>query len=328
MDRGSSEQELWEEEVVADHRWGRFSLWFDVDDHRGSQQLEELRELWKSAQPFDPSSRRIVEQIRSVEICNWNLERSILALCGAIGKKEPTPLPIGHMSSVCEERWRKLWAYYYTLRNWLPHGLPSGYQIVLGMCDPESVVQNHIMRMLGEGNDLKKLYVLRFCLCLERWLGGYPGGESPQMKAHDAAVSAVEEEIRKRDPHREVVPESALIADGDGRLEPCNHKAFRRYDIILSSIGSGTWRAAMPVSGVDGFDRAATLEKYLSPIESWIRGVRPEVGDEANELIGRIYSLLGGRDPVKVFLASLLVSLLRSQQLAAVKLAETRAKKS
>ena len=50
--------------------------------------------------------------------------------------------------------------------------------------------------------------------------------------------------------------------------------------------------------------------------------------DVKDELGNKIIGALGEADDTKVFLASLLVSLLRSQQIAARKLAESRMKQS
>jgi hypothetical protein len=76
----------------------------------------------------------------------------------------------------------------------------------------------------------------------------------------------------------------------------------------------------MPMRGTDGFDRAATLEEYLLPIEKWIEGSTGGEGALAEDIQAR----LAARDGAKVFLASLLVSLLRSQQLVSRQLAESR----
>lgn len=321
-------REAWEEELFAMHRWGRFSFWFEQDDERGKEEHRRLKKLWKAAQPLDDSCRAIMKQIISLEICNWKLEESILALCDAIGKKEPAKIGIGHYSSITDDRWQKVWAYYLTLRIWLIEGGRGGNEILLSACDPDRSIQNHILEMLGEKSKLKELYVERFSLCLERWLGGYPSQDSAQMKAHNAAVSVIEEEIKKLDPESEVVHELVLKSDGDGRLQPCNHKAFRRYDLIISSIGAGKWRAKMGKRGTNGFERAETLKKYLSPIESWINGQGKKKEDRENELFNRIHAYLGEQNDSKLFLASLLVSLLRSQQLAAKKLAENRMKET
>lgn len=314
---------MWEREVLAQHRWGRHG-------DMASEELARLRKLWEAAQPVNQSCETIMEQIVALEICNWNLEESILALCTAIGKKEPAKLGIGHMKSMSEERWKKAWAYCLTLRNWLPCEIRSGYETLLKIYDPDKSIQNHVLDLLGERNDLKELYVERLCLCLEFKLGGGYPRVSAQAKVHDVAASAVEEEIKKRDPESSIL--NAFLFDSEyntyAGLELCHHKFFRRCDIIISSIGASKWRKAMPMKGTDGFERAATLEKYLSPIESWIESGGKVMEHKEGELFDKIHTLLGKPDDIKLFLASLLVSLLRSQQLHSEKLAKSRVKKS
>lgn len=302
------------------HRWGRFGFWFEKEDPRGKEAQTMLKELWSKAQPFDESANAVMKQIMSLEICNWKLEDSIIALCEAIGKKNPTELPIGHMASITKERWEKFWVYYLTLRNFIPHEAKNGYEMLLKTYDPDKSVQNHILGMLGERDKLKEIYVERLSLCLERYLAGFPAEESPWMKGHNSAVAAIDAEIKKLDPESKVVHEAVLKDDGSGRLQPCSHKAFYRYDLIISSIGAGKWREAMGRRKTDGFERADMLEKYLAPIEAWTLGRKYE----QNELADKINNLLGKPDGVKVFLASLLVSLLRPQQLAAQELAKQR----
>jgi len=148
-----------------------------------------------------------------------------------------------------------------------------------------------------------------------------------QRKPHDAAVAVVEYEIRKLNPDGLILNalnlcgEGVPTPEGNGRLNPCSHKLFRRYDIIISSIGAGKWRGAMPLRGTDGFEREKVLEKYLVPIEAWINRSRKKRKDKISL---RIEHLLGKPDSVKIFLSSLLVSLLRAQQLAAHNRAEKR----
>jgi len=310
---GTPPREAWEDEVFYGHRWGPHG-------EKAHEEHARLKKLWDAAQPFPAECRNALDDIIALEICNWNLEESILELCSAIGGKRPPAFPIGHM--VSEDRWKTIWAYYFTCRDWLANAPQNGYRPLLRMCDADGVTQNHVLGLLGEKDELKALYVERFCLCLAFWIGEWCGREFAYAKAHNAAVSALEEEIRKRDPQGQIL--NAMKGEGDGRLQPCGHKAFRRYDIILSSIGTGKWRAAMPMRGTDGFERAATLEAYLSPIEAWIEGPACAGGEGA--LAEDIHARLGARDGAKVFLASLLVSLLRSEQLAARQLAESRSK--
>ncbi len=253
--------EPWEREVPFWHRWGQHG------EGRVAEELARLQRLRQPVPPLGPPHSVVLEQILALEICNWRLEGSILMLCRAIGEGAPARLAIGHLASLSEERWRAVWAYDLTLRAWLRGEGPSGYHPLLSSCDPEGKTRSHVLGFLGERDRLKELYVERFCLLLEYWLGGSAPQDSPQTQAHAAAVTAVEEEIARLAPDRDIL--RAMEGDGDGKLQPCHHKAFRRYDIILSSIGCGSWRAAMPVRGTDGLERAETLETLLSPLRVW-----------------------------------------------------------
>jgi len=312
MQTPSTTPETWRHEILARHRWGQHG-------GRAADELSRLNMLWEAAQPLDPRSTEIIEQITALEICNWDLEDSILALCEAIGAMKSANRPIGHLASVGDQRWLQVWAYYASLRDWLPTQGRSGYQSLLRAVDPDRTTRAHVLGMLGERDQLRELYVERFCLCLENWLGGYHFPDSVQAKAHSAAVAAVEDEIRVLDPEGQIL--GAMEGEGDGRLQPCHHKAFRRYDIIISSIGVGAWRAVMPAVGTDGFGRAVAVEKFLAPIEMWI-GAQGKPPPEGSPLAARIFGLLGAPDSAKLFLAALLASLLRAQQLAAKQRAE------
>jgi len=333
MTAHSSNNELheWERELLAVHRWGRIRKWFPEhidwwEDERIAHEHAHLNNLWEKAQPLDKQSEDILRAIMALEICNWNLEESILALCRAIGSKEAPHLRIGHSSSITDERWRKVWAYYLTLKNWLPNsGRSTGYDTLLSCCDPEGEIREHVLGMLGGSTEVKRLYVERICLNLEYWLGGfYPEG-SPQLGTYNAAVEALEKEIAKLDPDPEMLEWMRL--DGKrGWIEVCHHKAFRRFDIHISSIGAGGWRGAVPHGSASGLDRAETLEGYLSAIEAWTKGSRVSENPPDDVLSQEILDLLGEPDDTKLFLTSLLVSLLRSQQIAARRRAEKRLK--
>lgn len=305
-------REKWEEEVFAGHRWGR-------QGEKAAAEHGRLRKLWDAAQPVSDATRKTIEQIVWLEICNWKLEESVVALCRAIGTGRPAEMSIGHTASITRERWDQAWQYLAALRNWRARGRAGSYAALAAKFDPAGETQQRVDGMLGERDDLKELYVERFCLCLERWLQDWLGPNSLLLCGHRAAVAALEEEIRKRDPDTRIL--DAMRGDGDGRLQLCSHKAFRRYDIILSSIGSGKWRGAMPERGTDGLDRADLLASYIDPIDAWIRkGQQAESGPGCT-----IVPLLGKPDDTKRFLASLLVSLLRSQELTARTIAESRA---
>ena len=103
----SSDNELsrWERELLADHRWGRMKKWFPNrpelwEEERAAREHARLRELWSRAQPLDKSCEETLNAVMALEICNWNLEQSILGLCRAIGTKQPPHLRIGHGYSI------------------------------------------------------------------------------------------------------------------------------------------------------------------------------------------------------------------------------------
>jgi len=75
----------------------------------------------------------------------------------------------------------------------------------------------------------------------------------------------------------------------------------------------------MPERGTDGLERAEAVEKHIAPIEAWLEGKPP-----ADEFARDVFERLGEPDPLKTFLASLLVSLMRSQALSARGLAQSR----
>jgi hypothetical protein len=155
-------REAWEDEVVAGHRWGQYG-------DRANQEYACLKALWDTIQPVSDDTRGIIDQIVSLEICNWRLEESIMMIGDAIGRGIPSELGIGHGRSMTAERWQEYWAYYLSLRKWLNKGLPNGYPPFLVLCDPDGQVEMRLTDMLGERTQIKGLYVERLCLCLERW---------------------------------------------------------------------------------------------------------------------------------------------------------------
>ena len=157
---------------------------------------------------------------------------------------------------------------------------------------------------------------------LEYWLGGFFPEASAQFITYETAVEKLENEIIKVDPDSETL--EWIRIENRGWIEICHHKAFRRFDINISSISAGKWRGVMSLRGTDGLERAATVEKYLIPIEFWIQGLKQSNDSPDREFFNSVYDLLGEKDDTKMFLASLLVSLLRPQQVAAKLRAEKR----
>lgn len=309
-------EEIWEKELKAFYRWG--------ETESAREEHMKLKQLWKKIQPLSDSSHRIMELIIGLEICNWNLENSILALCEAIGKDRLPSIRIGHRQSLTDARWKKVWGYYFSLKRWLnPHkGINVGYETLLRVCDPSGEIEKHVNRFLGKKDELKELYVERLCLAFEH-ITSFFSLDSAQGKSYQAAVLAIEGEIKKHE-YDENILKALELNRVDGRLQPCNHKVFRRFDILISSIGKRKWRAGIPLRGTDGFARASTVDNYLLPIQSWIEGKGKSHEGEASE----IHDLLGERDDTKIFLISLLDSLLRAQQSRARKIAESHSKES
>ena len=307
-------KESWEEELQAGHRWGA--------TEKAEEELAKLRDLWNEAQPLDGSSSMIMKLIISLEICNWKLEESIIALCKAIGEKKPPSIGIGHGQSLTDDRWKRIWAYHLSPKQWLsPHkGINVGFGTLLRICDPSGEVENHVYTLLGDKDELKELYVQRLCLAFDYVTSFFPV-DSAQGKSYQVAVSAIKDEIKKHDYDKNIL-KALELNSVDGRLQPCHHKVLRRFDILISSIGKGKWRGSIPLKGIDGFARADLLEQYLAPIQYWVEGKKKPEGYETSEIFDKIHGLLGESDNSKIFLASLLVSLLRSQQIRACNISE------
>lgn len=70
------------------------------EEERIAHEHAHLKMLWEKARPLDKQSEDILRATLALEICNWNLEESILALCRAIGKKKAPPSGSGtHLPS-------------------------------------------------------------------------------------------------------------------------------------------------------------------------------------------------------------------------------------
>ncbi len=160
--------------------------------------------------------------------------------------------------------------------------------------------------LLGAWTPVKSLYVERFCLTLEYWLRGWYEMTDGGVIGLRAAIAAIEQEIRRHGQADEALLQ-AMHPD-TGALFPCLHKLFRRFDIILSSIGGGRWRAGMPENGGSRAERLATSERFLAPMAAWLEHAPPY-----DDFAATLHHDLGAHTPTKNFLVALLISLLRSQ---------------
>ncbi|MHA2093143.1 MAG: hypothetical protein ACW98F_00680, partial [Candidatus Hodarchaeales archaeon] len=168
----------------VESEWKEAVNWFYSDKEVKVKELQKLDELWKEAQTMADEELYAISQITWLSRCNWNLEPSINSLIEAIGKGERASLRIGHNYSITEDRWKKVWAYYFTLKQWLhPQGRYTGIHTLLGFCDPENIIKSHIVDLLGNKTKLKALYVELFSYFLEFQLMGknHPGDSAKSI---------------------------------------------------------------------------------------------------------------------------------------------------
>ena len=299
--------EQWEQEVLAGHRWQQ------LGDDTATIEIKQLRGLRAAVGNLSSEQQSILAQVIGPEICNWALFETISRVCSIIGSGEPDTKGTGHIATVTPERWRKIWAYYLACRQWLARQARpgAGYQAMLELCDPQGSIQHHVERLLGQRDSLKELWLERFCVCLEAWLDDLPPQGQPRKLSLEVAARSLEKRILQEESQPRV-PFDMIRLDDHSILQPCHHKLFRRYDIILSSIGDGQWRKSMPVCGTDGLDRADKLEPCLSALEQWL-AAEQATASPASDLHAR----LGQPDSFKRFAVALLVSLLRAQQISA-----------
>ena len=301
--------EQWEQEVLAGHRWQQ------LGDDTATIEIKQLRGLRAAVGNLSSEQQSILAQVIGPEICNWALFETISRVCSIIGSGEPDTKGTGHLATVTPERWRKIWAYYLACRQWLvERARPrASYQLMLKLCDPQGSILHHVERLLGQRDSLKEFWVERFCVCLEAWLDDLPPQGQPRKMTLEVAACSLEKRILKEEPQPRV-PFDMIRLDDCSILQPCHHKLFRRYDIILSSIGDGQWRKSMPVRGSDGLDRADKLQPYLAALDQWLATDQPTA---AAPPAGDLYARLGRPDSFKRFAVALLVSILRAQQISA-----------
>lgn len=310
----------WEDELYAGHRWGACGIGAGIHHSDvADSEYAVLKDMHDRAGELSEAGRAIAEQICRLEICNYRLETSLQAICNAIGHMRPVPWSVGHRESVTTGRWRSIWAYLVSLRYWLGRHdrIPCGHEDVLSALDPGGRCHRHVMAMLGEPDELKVLRVERLCLRVEFILEGMPGPETIRGKLLREAARKLQrttEAATGDDAFERGFGPHVRLANL-GELSPCHHKLFRRLDILISSIGQGEWRMAIPYKGTDGFERADLLDTFLVPIRGWIAGEAPAGPDEW--LANQVHGLLRSRTHERLFLAALLESLMRSQQVIA-----------
>jgi hypothetical protein len=299
----------------AESEWKEAVNWFYSDEEIKIKELPKLDKLWKKAQPMTNEELYAVRQITWLSRCNWNLEPIMKSLIEAIGKGENSNLRIGHNYSITEDRWKKAWAYYLSLKKWLPvQGRYNGIPILLDFCDPKKTIRSHIIDLLGEKTTLKELYVEIFSYSLEFHLLGSHPDDKAKIIATNAAVDSLIGEVKKKDFDEMILAAIQINPEvpSVGKLswyEICHHKFFRRCDLILSSIGENEWRGTFKEKGPEREELKELLLRYSLALEAWISN--HEINDEFSK---KNHKLLGEQTSKKLFQVSLLNAFLKGQR--------------
>ncbi|NHJ50009.1 MAG: hypothetical protein FK733_19610 [Asgard group archaeon] len=298
----------------AESEWKQAINWFYSNEDIKMKETSKLNKLWKNAQPMTENELYLVRQISGLSRCNWNLEESIKSIIEAIGKEERATIRIGHNHSITNNRWKKAWAYYLSLKNWLPTiSRYTGFPVLLEFCDPDNVNQKHVENLLGKQTELKILYVELFAIFLEANLMGRYSEESAKMIATKTTVESLIHEVKKHGYDEMILAavQTNPETHSEGKLswyEVCHHKFFRRCDLTISSIGENKWRGTFKERSSEGKEIQELLLRYSSAMEAWISNK-----DVIDEFIISNIELLGKKSPKKIFQVNLLNAFLKGQ---------------
>ncbi|MFW9940848.1 MAG: hypothetical protein ACFFFT_07395 [Candidatus Thorarchaeota archaeon] len=298
----------------AESEWKQAVGWFYSDEETKTREVEKLKKLWEEAQPMTDKELYAVRQITWLSRCNWNLRPNIKSLIEAIGKGENANMRIGHNYSITNERWKKAWAYYFSLKKWLPvQGKYTGLPILLDFCDPNKAIQSHIIDLLGKKTKLKELYIELFSYSLEFKLMGRHPDDSKKILATNAAVELLINEVKKHDYDERILAAVQINPEllSEGKLvwyEICHHKFFRRCDIILSSIGENKWRGTFIEKSTETEELQDLLLRYSLTLDTWISNQNAD-----DEFTISNHALLGKQTNKKLFQVSLLNAFLKGE---------------
>ncbi|MHA2260698.1 MAG: carboxymuconolactone decarboxylase family protein [Promethearchaeota archaeon] len=299
---------------IVESEWKEAITWFYSDKEIIKRETQRLEYLWEKAQPMSDDELHTVSQITLLSRCNWVLEPSIMSLLNAIGKGKRTTMRIGHNYSITEDRWKRVWAYYLSLKNWLAAlGRYTGIPVLLDFCDPNKTTQSHVLKLLGKKTKLKELFVELFSYSLEFHLMSSGPDDLERFIARKAAVESLNNQIKKQEHNAMILaaiqPNPEKLSDGKLRwFEVCHHKFFRRCDIILSSIGENVWRGTFIDKSPEKEHLKELLQRYSLTLESWISNQ-----DINKDFAKNIYDLIGKHTNKKVFQVSFLSVLLRGE---------------
>lgn len=299
----------------VESEWKEALNWFYSNKEIKANELQKLDKLWMKAQPTTSSELYIVSQITWLSRCNWNLEPSINSLIKAIGKGERSKLRIGHNYSITEDRWKKVWAYYLTLKQWLHvQGRYTGIPSLLDYCDPEHTIRSQIVDLLGKKTKLKELYVELFSYFFEfQLMGKNHPSDSAKSIATKSAVESLNNDIKKFEYDKMILAAVQINPEtlSEGKLrwyEVCHHKFFRRCDMIISSIGENEWRGVFKERGSEREELQELFFRYSKALEWWISDY-----EGTDDFSKTICEFLGQQTSKKIFQISLLNAFLKGQ---------------
>ncbi len=290
----------WETELLSAHRWGRGEV-IDIDN-------SVIYDAWNKIPKVTDDLENLVYQIISLEICNWRLLEFIPRLENAIENMKALPYDIGHGTSLTDDRKKKVWLYWLSLKDWISRfnilqwvGSRVCFEPIIKMLDPEMVTYKKIHDWLGEGNKNKEELVEILCIkILEKLSGDYM--EESFWENLVFSDSPEKQELKRMWRRNDPEFETAIMKGG---LEFCHHKFFRRLDIIISSIGVEKWRGVIPLEGDHGLTLNEEIDKALEPT---ITKINEKLDGHFNPFSDGEYA------SEKLFLRLLLVSLIESQQ--------------
>ena len=80
---------------------------------------------------------------------------------------------------------------------------------------------------------------------------------------------------------------------------------------VISSIGAGKWRAAMPERSTAAADLLTVHDRFIHALETWTEEALP---DNATDMDQEVHALLGEPEPAKLFLVAFLAAILGAQR--------------
>lgn len=255
--------------------------------------------------------------------CIWRYDypERVHAICTAIGGSPHTALRLHYQ--VSPERRQELMDYAHALAGWL-EGVAVDDQAYYGPRAGDSA--RRVYDMLGAPDRIKMLLVERTLYGLSSralncsfW--GYndhepqtalsPFAARPLPPNWHSRMAALEQDIRRE------LGRSAgnFLCDVGGTAEPaCHFKFIRRVDILVSSIGCGTWRGNLPQKDGMISGRRRLTQRYLRALARyWSETADDPCDADEGALAQTLADLLGKPDAAKRWLVASLWKNIKNQ---------------